>query len=75
MGLMSAIQSSTARPGSCLVSLPSEGELRLPVKGHQIPGPSTYARTFYRLCLDQYAEFESRVALNTIAKQFLDRLR
>lgn len=39
------------------------------------PGPWGYARSFYRLSLNQYAEFESRVALNAIAKQFLNPLR
>ncbi len=39
------------------------------------PGPWGYARSFYRLNLDQYTEFEGRVTLNAIAKQFFQRLR
>ena len=39
------------------------------------PGPWGYARSFYRLPLDDYLEFEDRVTLNDVAERFFDEIR
>jgi hypothetical protein len=39
------------------------------------PGAWGYARSFFRLNLDDYLQFESRVMLNEIAKRFFGRIR
>ncbi len=39
------------------------------------PGPWGYARSFFRLNLDNYLQFDSRVMLNEVAKRFFDRIR
>lgn len=39
------------------------------------PGPWGYARSYFRLNLEDYAEFENRITLNDVAKRYFDRLR
>lgn len=43
--------------------------------GPPMPGPWGYARSFFRLNLDDYLQFKGRVSLNEVTARFFDEIR